>query len=255
MKIKLTGEVDEDVERVTAIADVVQDHSSTYAYTADANEGYDHMNEVRTMWERVVERRPTFADRVLAIEQPLPRASSFSAATSKVLDDWASPPIIIDESDGDLDSLETALACGYAGTSHKNCKGVFKGIANACLIEWRNAQSDETYVMTAEDLLNLGPVALLQDLAVVATLGIENVERNGHHYVRGLSQLSDETARSVAAAHPDLYREHERGFFTLDIVDGTLSVDSIVDAPFGVAHDIDLSGFASIESIGDTGGC
>ena len=33
-----------------------------------------------------------------------------------------------------LDSLPTALALGYVGTSHKNCKGIVKGIANACLL-------------------------------------------------------------------------------------------------------------------------
>lgn len=32
------------------------------------------------------------------------------------------------------------------------------------------------------DLVNMGRVALLQDLAVVAKLGIPHVERNGPHY-------------------------------------------------------------------------
>jgi len=40
-------------------------------------------------------------------------------------------------------------------------------------------------VLTGEDLCNLGPVAFLQDLAMMALLGIEHVERNGHHYFAG----------------------------------------------------------------------
>jgi hypothetical protein len=90
--------------------------------------------------------------------------------------------LIIDESDAELDSLPRALALGYHGTSHKNCKGVFKGIANACLLEALRRQSGgDRLVMSGEDLANIGPVALLQDLAVVATLGVSSVERNGHH--------------------------------------------------------------------------
>src|SRR5207302_8085313 len=60
------------------------------------------------------------------------------------------------------------------------------GIANACLLEKRR-RDGERVVLTGEDLCNLGPVALLQDLALMALLGIEHVERNGHHYYRGLS--------------------------------------------------------------------
>jgi len=36
-------------------------------------------------------------------------------------------------------------------------------------------------LITAEELINVGLVALLQDLAVVATLGIRHVKRKEHH--------------------------------------------------------------------------
>src|SRR5439155_284989 len=79
------------------------------------------------------------------------------------------------------------LSSGYAGTSHKNCKGVFKSIANAGLIARRRRQDPSArFVVSGEDLSNIGPVALLQDTAVVATLGITHAERNGHHYFKGL---------------------------------------------------------------------
>ena len=70
--------------------------------------------------------------------------------------DWEDrPPMIIDESDGHLSSCFEALDAGYIGTSHKNCKGVFKGVANACLIEHRNRQgSNPKLVLSGEDLGN-----------------------------------------------------------------------------------------------------
>ena len=96
--------------------------------------------------------------------------------------------MIIDESDAEWNSLPRAIRLGYHGTSHKNCKGVFKSIANACLLEkLRRETENSKFVMSAEDLANIGPVALMQDLAVAATLGISSVERNGHHYFAGLS--------------------------------------------------------------------
>ena len=45
----------------------------------------------------------------------------------------ARKPMIIDESDGDLDSFERAAELGYRGVSTKNCKGLFKALANAAL--------------------------------------------------------------------------------------------------------------------------
>src|SRR5262249_58169107 len=67
-----------------------------------------------------------------------------------------------------------ALARGYQGTSHKNCKGVFKGIANACLVEsLRREPGGEKLVMSGEDLANIGPVALLQDRSEERRVGKE----------------------------------------------------------------------------------
>ncbi|WP_321112476.1 hypothetical protein [Halorussus salinisoli] len=85
------------------------------------------------------------------VEQPLARDNAFTEETRDVLESWDdAPPFIIDESDGRIDSAKTALEYGYEGTSHKNCKGIFKGIANACLIAHRNrTEGDREYVLTA----------------------------------------------------------------------------------------------------------
>jgi hypothetical protein len=105
---------------------------------------------------------------------------------------------------------------------------MFKGIANAGLMRSRNA------TISAEDLTTVGPVSLLQDLAVVASLGIPHVERNGHHYFRGLSMWPRDLQERMLAMHGDLYEE-VGGVATLRIRGGRINVGSVVDAPFGFA--------------------
>jgi hypothetical protein len=99
-------------------------------------------------------------------------------------------------------------------------------------------------VLSAEDLTNVGPVALIEDLAAVATLGLAHVERNGHHYFRGLSMFPEPIQDRVICHHGDLYRRHERGFTTLAIERGRIDVGSVVAAPFGPAFDVDPASFA-----------
>ena len=59
--------------------------------------------------------------------------------------------------------------------------------------------------MSAEDLTTQAGLAVQQDLALVALLGLGHVERNGHHYVRGLAALPRTEQAAFLAAHPDLY--------------------------------------------------
>ncbi|MFV1994430.1 MAG: hypothetical protein ACC661_03245, partial [Verrucomicrobiales bacterium] len=158
------------------------------------------------------------------------------------------PPVIIDESDADLASLPRALDLGYAGTSHKNCKGIVKGIANACLLENRRREAPGRHlILSGEDLGNIGPVALLQDLTVMSLLGVEHVERNGHHYFRGASMFPEAMQRALLEDHADLYRRHEHGFPTLDIRGGRLDIGSLLEAPFGLAPLLDLSPFPRLD--------
>jgi len=254
-KLKVFGDPDRDIARLLAIAQLVESSGvDTFRFTLDGNENYQSVEPFQQLWRELAgnAKFKRFMDGLLFVEQPLHRDVALSGETAATFLDWEDrPPMIIDESDGELDSLPRALACGYVGTSHKNCKGVFKGIANACHIAMLNAENTaaeaDRYVLSCEDLSNVGPVALLQDLAVVAALGIEHAERNGHHYFAGLSMFDQSLQQAVAAAHGDLYRRHEAGWPTLDVGDGRIEVASVTAAPFGVGFDFDATAFASID--------
>ena len=238
-KIKIGGDARVDAQRLLDIAAVLRGTPDVW-FSLDGNESYRDVEGFRDFWSRV-EHEPFVRRSMLFVEQPFHRDVAFTAG----LDNWnARPPIIIDESDGEMQSLPMALARGYAGTSFKSCKGIFKGIINKNRARRSRHASGPGIILSAEDLTTVGPVSLMQDLAVVATLGIADVERNGHHYFRGLSIFPPEVQRECLRAHGDLYRDI--GFPTLDIRDGRIDVGSAVDAPFGYACDVDLSHFREI---------
>jgi hypothetical protein len=237
-KIKIGGDAKVDAQRLRDIAAVLGDRPDL-RFTLDGNESYRDLDSFRVFWDAI--RAEPFMRRLLFVEQPLHR----DVALDIDLNGWPDrPPIIIDESDADLESFPRALDCGYAGTSFKSCKGVFKGLMNAWRAQWQHEQHGVPIILSAEDLTTVGPVSLTQDLAVVATLGISDVERNGHHYFRGLSMFPSEVQREVLRAHGDLYRDV--GFPTLAIRDGRINVGSVVAAPFGNGCDVDLSLFREI---------
>lgn len=251
-KIKLCGDAGHDTERLLCIADTIERHVPEYAFTLDGNEQFREVEPFREFWTRLhaVPRLKTFLAHLIFVEQPMHREFALRDGIRLQLASWKDrPPMIIDESDSLLDSALEALSRGYCGTSHKNCKGIVKGIANACLIESRRQGNPEgRFILSGEDLANVGPVALLQDLSLMANLGIEHVERNGHHYFTGLSMYPNEIQSRVLQVHGDLYRRHEAGYPTLDIRDGFIQLDSVIHAPFGVGLDLDVSRFTPLDA-------
>jgi len=251
-KLKLCGDLAQDVDRLRQIAVVLTESvGEGYAFTLDGNEQYKSVSDFCHAWEAFLAEPSLrgFMPHMIFVEQPLHRDVALADETTAELRAWRDrPPIIIDESDGEADSAALALAGGYAGTSHKNCKGVFRGVANASLIAHRRKQQPQRkHVISGEDLANVGPIALLQDLAAMAAFGIDHVERNGHHYFLGLSMLPEDVQARVLAKHPDLYRKHERGFPTLDVRGGRIEVDSVLAAPFGTAFLLDTTQFTPLE--------
>ena len=251
-KIKLAGDPAKDRDRLARIASVLGSKvRKEYAFTLDANENYHEIEPFRELWRSLAgdASLASFLERLLFVEQPFHRDIALGDGTCAALRSWKErPPMIVDESDSALESARRALDCGYVGTSHKNCKGVFKGIANACLIKFRCRRNPaELFVMSGEDLSSVGPVALLQDLAVLATLGISHAERNGHHYFTGLSMFPKDVQKQVLAHHGDLYRRHRRGFATVAIRGGRIEMGSVVESPFGPGFEFDPTRFTPLE--------
>ncbi len=243
-KLKINGEAERDQQRLARMAKIfAAECGDDFAFSLDGNESF---HEVGVFKDYVTTLRAsvgdaTFWSKLLFIEQPWHRKVALSPAIGELAAAWPDrPPVIIDESDAEISSLPTALALGYAGTSHKNCKGVFKGAANACLLAQRRRQGLPA-MMSGEDLSNVAPVAVLQDLVAQAAFGITSIERNGHHYFAGLAQFPAALRQLMLAQHGDLFTQSAAGWPRLDVRGGNLELGSVLAAPFGYAGELDLS--------------
>jgi len=246
-KIKVCGKPEQDLPRLREITRVITANCpSGFHATLDGNEQFYDLASFRDFYATLradAALAPLFQN-LLLIEQPLHRTQALNEDVAATLSTWTEGPgMIIDESDASLADLPRALDLGYRGTSHKNCKGIVKGLANAALLKKRTPVIRGGPILSGEDLANVGPVALLQDLSVMALLGVTHVERNGHHYFRGLSMHSPATQDAVLTTHAGLYHRHPQGFPTLQIENGTLDVSTVNSAPFGCGITLDVSQF------------
>ena len=218
-KLKVAGDIEADVARLVRIAAVLDRIPGGYQATLDGNEQYDDVTSVIALWQRML-ATPDLArlcDSVVFIEQPIKRKAALASDVTELA---RSRPVIIDESDDALDAYPRARALGYGGVSSKTCKGLYKSIINAARCRrWGG-------VISGEDLTIQAGVALQQDLALVALLGITHVERNGHHYVNGMAGLPPAEQQAFLGAHPDLYEER-LGAVRLRITGGQLAIGSL----------------------------
>ena len=254
-KIKICGEIETDLPRLESIATLLKSKIEDFKFTLDGNEQFSSISEFQVHWEKLKENALLNSflneDNLLFVEQPLHRDFALNDDVSRDIHQWdLCPSMIIDESDGEISSLQRALDLGYRGTSHKNCKGVFKGIANACKIQFNRQTKDGEWIISGEDLANVGPVALLNDLSVMSSLGINHVERNGHHYFAGLSVYPKDLQEKICLAHPDLYSFGQLDFPSLIINNGLISLDSLTRSVFGCGLELDEE---NIKKLGASG--
>lgn len=228
-KIKICGKTEIDLARLRRIAAIIGRDAK---FTLDGNEQFHDIASFRAAWQTFLGDATVAAflrSGLIFVEQPLHRDHALDESVHSELASWPDAPVmIIDEADADFPSLPRALELDYRGTSHKNCKGIVKGIANAALLKKRGG------ILSGEDLANIGPCALLQDLAMMSVLGIGHVERNGHHYFKGLSPFPQPVNDAMLRDHADLYRRHRAGFAALAPRDGMISLGSVNAAPFGL---------------------
>jgi len=221
-KLKVGGDARADVERLSAIAAVLDRLPSYYA-SLDGNEQYEDMQGVAELWARM-KAEPRLArlmEGILFIEQPVKRQRALSAPVAGL-----ERPVIIDESDDALDAFPRARALGYRGVSSKTCKGLYKSLLNGARCAAWNRGTVPNYFLSGEDLTIQAGLALQQDLALVSLLGLTHVERNGHHYVNGMAGLPAAEQDAFLAGHPDLY-ERSHGAVRVRIAGGEIATGSL----------------------------
>jgi hypothetical protein len=225
-KLKVGGDITADVDRLSAIASVLEGIDEPYYATLDGNEQYDDVDEVVALWKRITgePRLRRLAASVAFIEQPIKRSRALESDIAALA---AEKPVIIDESDDSLDAFPRARRLGYTGVSSKTCKGLYKSVINAARCRmWNGEEGANRYFMSGEDLTLQAGLALQQDLALVSLLGMTHVERNGHHYVNGMAGLPEEEQRAFLRAHDDLY-EHSHGAVRVRIANGDMQIRSL----------------------------
>jgi len=236
-KLKVAGDPAGDAARLTAIAAVLDRIREPYHVTLDGNEQYESVGAVLDLWTRM-ERTPALrrlAGAVLFIEQPLARKVALVHDVGALA---AKRPVLIDESDADLDAFVEARNAGYRGVSSKTCKGLYKAILNRARCElWNAAAGRPEFFMSGEDLTQQPGIAVQQDLALVGLLGLTHVEKNGHHYVRGMAGRPTAEQRRFLEAHPDLYAPGDP--VRLRIERGRVTIRSLECAGFATAAEPD----------------
>lgn len=234
-KVKVNGDLENDMQRLTAIAALLDARDMGYKVTLDGNEQYRDMADFIELVDHIEAELPHFFRSILYIEQPLERSVALDPALeSGIRAMGVRRPMLIDESDEALDTFSRALDLGYQGVSSKACKGLVKALANLAL-----AQRREGCFLSGEDLMNLPVVPLQQDLTHVAALGINHVERNGHHYVRGLQHLSPAERAECLVQHSTLYADHD-GLVALNVQSGEIEVGSLQVPGLGVGVSVDV---------------
>ena len=245
-KLKVGGDARQDVARLTAIAHVLDRRAEPYHVTLDGNEQYEDVGAVIDLW-RAIESTPALrrlAASTLFIEQPVTRKRALDADVAQLA---AHRPVIVDESDAEIDSFVRARERGYTGVSSKTCKGLYKSLLNrARCAKWNRDAGTPRCFMSAEDLTTQAGPAVQQDLALASVLGLTHVEKNGHHYVNGLAAATREEQQAFLHAHPDLYHD-AGGVVRLRIQDGRLAIGSLKCPGFATAATPDFKTMRRIE--------
>lgn len=241
-KLKLNGDPDADAGRLTRIGNELATLAHDYRVSLDANEQYADLKALGALVDRLDNDSALkpIAAKLLYIEQPMPRDITRQSPLGQLGCDF-----IIDEADDSYDAFPAARMLGYRGISSKSCKGIYKSIVNATrAAKW--SVGSEKFFITGEDLTCQAGLAVQQDLALGALIGVSHAERNGHHYVDGFADTPVAEANGFLAAHPDLYI-NDGNKIRLSIHDGDLLTGSLVKPGFATSVHPDWSALPPLE--------
>jgi hypothetical protein len=236
-KLKLNGDPEHDANRLIRIGGELATLPYDYAVTLDANEQYADLAALSALVDRL-DRDPALQpieQKLLYIEQPMPR----DITRQSPLGALARRDFIVDEADDCYDAFPAARALGYRGISSKSCKGIYKSVINATRAAKWSAAGEKCFI-AGEDLTCQAGLAVQQDLALGALIGVTHAERNGHHYVDGFGDTPPAEAEAFLAGHPDLY-VRDGSKIRLAIHDGDLLTGSLTTPGFATSVHPDWS--------------
>ena len=103
-KLKVAGQIDGDIARLTRIAEVLDNSVGAYHATLDGNEQFEHIDAVSELWRRIGEepRLARLKAAILFLEQPIARARAFAQPVHALSQHVA---LEIDESDADIEAF------------------------------------------------------------------------------------------------------------------------------------------------------
>jgi L-alanine-DL-glutamate epimerase-like enolase superfamily enzyme len=236
-KLKLNGDPDHDADRLARIGRELATLPHDYRATLDANEQYADLAVLCALVDRLDRDAALapIATKLLYIEQPMPR----DITRQSPLGALARRDFIVDEADDSYEAFPMARALGYRGISSKSCKGIYKAVVNATRAAKWSASGDKCFI-AGEDLTCQPGLAVQQDLALGALIGVTHAERNGHHYVDGFGDTPPAEADAFLAGHPDLY-VRDGGKVRLAIHDGDLLTGSLTAPGFAASVHPDWS--------------
>jgi hypothetical protein len=241
-KLKLNGDPTHDADRLTRIGREFAALPYDYRVTLDANEQYADLSALGALVDRL-DRDATLrpiAQKLLYIEQPMPR----DITRQSPLGALARRDFIIDEADDSYDAFPVARALGYRGISSKSCKGIYKSVINATRAAKWSAAGEKCFV-AGEDLTCQAGLAVQQDLALGALIGVTHAERNGHHYVDGFGDTPAAETAAFLASHPDLY-VRDGNKVRLAIHEGDLLTGSLTTPGFATSVHPDWSAMSPL---------
>jgi hypothetical protein len=242
-KLKLNGDPEHDAARLIRIGNELAKLPHGYKVTLDANEQYADLSALSSLVDRLDRDRALkpIAAKLLYIEQPMPRDTTRQSPLGAL----AGRNFIIDEADDSYDAFPVARALGYRGISSKSCKGLYKSMVNATrALKW--SANGARFFVTGEDLTCQAGLAVQQDLALGALIGVTHAERNGHHYVDGFGDTPASEAQAFLSGHPDLY-ERAGDKIRLAIHDGDLLTGSLTTPGFATSVRPDWSTLSPLE--------
>jgi len=229
-KLKLSGEPKADLERLCAVAAVLDRPGTPYQTTLDGNEQFQSAEAALELWRamRAEPKLKRLVSSVAYIEQPVNRMNALSGGVGSDVSELAEErPVLIDESDDSLEAFPRARRLGYTGVSSKAGKGLYRAILNSARCRlWNREEGTDSYFVSAEDLTTQAGLGVQQDLALAAFLGLAHAERNGHHYVNGMAGLPEDEQARFLEAHPALY-ERSHGAVRLKIAEGSVDLGSL----------------------------